>query len=468
MGVRTLGRCVGRASFAKWRRGSGLADAGKNETGERVQSARLGGHARGILPDASTDGFDSGTRGLAGCRIAMKTSGLTIGIVGAGTAGPAAAVLLARAGHRVRLYERAPVNLPVGAGFLLQPTGMGVLAKIGVLDELRPLTAGIRRLHCLDRRGRSLLNLNYEEALPGVQGAGTHRATLLNLLLREATSSGVEILWDHAIASMERGTDGRPRLVDARGGRHGPFDLLLLCDGAQSTLRAQAGLSFRVDRYPWGALWFIGKRPSEFAPDTLWQRVGSTRELVGFLPTGTKDDLLSFFWSVKLADVAAWREGDLNDWKRQVLALAPQAEGFLAQIKHHDQLSVAAYHDVRMRHWHGDRVAVLGDAGHALSPQLGQGVNLALMDAAALVRTLGESRTLEEGLAAYSEARRSHLCYYQFATRWLTPFFQSDAPSLGWLRDGFFPLIGRVPWVRRQMITTMAGQKTGVFGRVRE
>lgn len=398
----------------------------------------------------------------------MKTSGLTIGIVGAGTAGPAAAVLLARAGHRVRLYERAPVNLPVGAGFLLQPTGMGVLAQIGVLEELRPQTAEIHRLHCVDRRGRALLNLRYEEALPGVRGAGTHRATLLNLLLRAAREAGAEILWDHPIATLAREADGRPRLVDARGVRHGPFDLVLLCDGAQSALSPQAGLPFRVDRYPWGALWFIGKRPAEFAPDTLWQRVGSTRELVGFLPTGTKDDLLSFFWSVKLADVAEWRAGDLDAWKRRVLALVPQAAGFLSQIERHDQLSVAAYHDVRMKRWHGDRVAVLGDAGHALSPQLGQGVNLALIDAAALARSLAEAETLAEGLAAYSAARRSHLGYYQFATRWLTPFFQSDAPSLGVLRDGVFPWAGRVRWVRRQMITTMAGLKTGIFGRVKE
>ena len=270
--------------------------------------------------------------------------------------------------------------------------------------------------------------------------------------------------WNRPVARLTRDADGRRRLVDAQGREEGPFDLVLLCDGAQSALRAQSGVPCKATRYPWGALWFIGRRPSELAADTLWQRVGSTRELVGFLPTGTKDDLVSLFWSIRLDRVAAWREGNLDTWKNEVLALAPRAAGLLDQIASPAQLSVAAYHDVRMRRWHGDRVAVLGDAGHALSPQLGQGVNLALMDAAELARALRDESSLEAALHRYSARRKAHLGFYQLATRWLTPLFQSDATALGVARDLALPLAQRIPWVRRQMILTMAGYKTGVFG----
>lgn len=396
----------------------------------------------------------------------MSIPCLRVAVVGAGTAGPAAAVMLARAGHRVTLYERAPVNLPVGAGFLLQPTGMRVLDQLGLLDVLLPKTASIRRLRCLDGRDRALLNLDYEEAAPGLRGAGTHRAWLLEVLLGAALQAGVEVLWDHEMRELRREADGLPVLHDARGVSHGPFDLVLLCDGAQSGLRAQSGIPSRVSRYPWGALWFIGKRPEAFAADTLWQRVGTTRELVGFLPTGTPDDLVSFFWSIRLTEVAAWRAGNLDVWKRDVLRHAPQAAPLLAQIKTHEQLSVAAYHDVRMPRWHGDRVAVLGDAGHALSPQLGQGVNLALMDAAGLAGALASEDSLPDALARFSAGRRKHLGFYQLTTRSVTPFFQSDSLALGRLRDFSFPLAGRIPWVRRQMVMTMAGLKTGPFGRL--
>ncbi|MDF3059016.1 MAG: Oxidoreductase [Rariglobus sp.] len=391
---------------------------------------------------------------------------LRVAIIGAGTAGPAAAVFLARAGHRVTLYERAPVNLPVGAGFLLQPTGMKVLQQLGLLDALLPSTAPIRRLRCLDGGSRALLNLDYEEVSPGLRGAGTHRALLLEVLLKAAVEAGVSVLWDHAIRALQRQPDGRPVLCDGRGVTHGPFDLVLLCDGAQSALRAQSGIPCRVDRYPWGALWFIGRRPEAFSVDTLWQRVGTTRELVGFLPTGTPEDLISFFWSIRLADVEAWRAGSLEAWKTGVLRHAPQAAPLLDQITRHDQLAVAAYHDVRMPCWHGDRVAVLGDAGHALSPQLGQGVNLALMDAAGLAAALDAEKTLEDALACFSKRRRRHLEFYQLTTRSMTPFFQSDSVMLGHLRDLTFPLAGKIPWVRRQMVMTMAGLKTGFFSQL--
>ena len=350
----------------------------------------------------------------------------------------------------------------MGAGFLLQPTGLSVLKQLGLREALLPHTARISKLWCRTRSGRVLLDLPYEELGAGLFGAGTHRATLLDLLLDAAAQSGARILWDAAVTSMTRDGTGRPSLHDHHGISHGPFDLVLICDGAHSTLREQSGMASRVSRYPWGALWFIGKRTAEFDPQVLWQSVGSTRELTGFLPTGTRDDLLSMFWSIRLDQMQPWRQMPLDDWKRQILSLAPQAESFLTQIESHAQVAAAVYHDVRMSRWHGDRVAILGDAAHALSPQLGQGVNLALMDAATLASALAQL-PLPEALASYSRQRRAHLRFYQFATRWTTPFFQSDLLPLGWLRDLAFPIVQRIPILRRQMTATMAGGKTGPF-----
>ncbi len=144
------------------------------------------------------------------------------------------------------------------------------------------------------------------------------------------------------------------------------------------------------------------------------------------------------------------------------------------QLFERAQVAPAAYHDVRMRVWHGDRVALLGDAAHALSAQLGQGENLVLMDAAALARRARVasaprgSRPLPEALVAYSAARRKHLRFYQFATRWTTPFFQSDLLPLGLLRDLAFRVAQMIPVVRRQMTATMARGKTGPFGSLRD
>jgi 2-polyprenyl-6-methoxyphenol hydroxylase-like FAD-dependent oxidoreductase len=390
---------------------------------------------------------------------------LRIAIIGSGTAGPAAAVFLARAGHEVTLFERAEKKLSVGAGFLLQPTGLAVLHQLGLSADLLPHVAPITKLYCRTRSGRVLLNLPYSELSHDLYGAGTHRATLLDILLAAADSANVIIHWDTEMQRLSRDSQERPLLHDQWGKQHGPYDLVLICDGAHSAMRDQSGVPASVSRYPWGALWFIGKRTPEFQPDVLWQCVGSTRELNGYLPTGTRDDLLSLFWSIRTDEMAHWREGSLEVWKRQILRLAPQAESFLTQIESHQQVASAVYHDVRMKQWHGNRVALLGDAAHALSPQLGQGVNLALMDAACLADTL-KTWPLSEALMRYSELRRQHLRFYQFATRWTTPFFQSNWLPLGWLRDAIFPMINQLPVLRREMTSTMAGGKTGPFSRL--
>lgn len=108
-------------------------------------------------------------------------------------------------------------------------------------------------------------------------------------------------------------------------------------------------------------------------------------------------------------------------------------------------------------------VVFLGDAAHATSPQLGQGCNLALCDAQALSLALAAADSLPSALAAYSRARRRQLAFYQLATRWLTPFFQSDSRLAGQLRDVAMPLALRVPWLRRQMVLTMCGVKRGLL-----
>ncbi|MFT6864362.1 MAG: 2-polyprenyl-6-methoxyphenol hydroxylase-like FAD-dependent oxidoreductase [Akkermansiaceae bacterium] len=383
-----------------------------------------------------------------------------IAIVGSGTAGPAAGILLARAGHEVTIFERAGEELAVGAGFLLQPTGLAVLRELGLEEEVLAVTQKIGGLYCETQRGKVLLDLDYEELQNGLFGLGTHRPSFLAILLKAFRDAGGEMRWGVEMTEMSLSREGRT-LATKEGAKEGPFDLVLVCDGARSQLRGQAGIPARVDRYPWGALWFIGKRTPEFDPSLLWQKVGSTRELCGFLPTGTKEDLLSLFWSVPLDEPLP----ELDEWKETLLKLVPQAERFLGQVESSAQLQRASYHDVRMKKWHGERVAILGDAAHALSPQLGQGVNLALVDASVLAECLGRYG-LPEALERFTRRRKKHVRFYQFATRWTTPFFQSDYLTLGNVRDLTFPIGMKVPYVRREMVRSMAGMKTGAFSKL--
>ena len=98
-------------------------------------------------------------------------------------AGPAAAVLLSRQGHEVVLFERADECKAVGAGFLLQPSGMVVLKELGILEDVLAHAAKVDRLHVLDAGGDTLLDLHYREIGQGSFGAGLHRPVLLHHLI---------------------------------------------------------------------------------------------------------------------------------------------------------------------------------------------------------------------------------------------------------------------------------------------
>ncbi len=383
---------------------------------------------------------------------------MRVAVVGCGAAGAAAAVFLKRAGHCAVVFEQAEECRAVGAGFLLQPSGMDVLRELGIYDEIVPHASRITRLHVLEKDGRDLMELQYRELGADVFGAGLHRPVVMNSLINHAQKEGVEILWGRRVVGARRNPNG----WEVGGGE---FDLLIVADGARSAMR-RALLGEGYDRgYGWGAHWFIGKNDGAFPSGDLHQVVDGTRLLAGFLPTGREadggDELLSLFWSLRIKDDAAIRSQPLEKWKDGVLNLCPRAEGLIAQIHDWDQVLTARYGDVRMRKWHRERLVFLGDAGHAMSPQLGQGVNLALADASCLAACLSEM-SMEEALPEYSRRRGPVLRYYQFATRWLTPVFQSDYELLTPLRYYGFRTSQRIPFVRKMMTKSMAGMMRGI------
>ncbi len=411
---------------------------------------------------------------------------LDVGVIGCGTAGSAAALFLARAGHRVTVYERVPAPMPVGAGITLQPTGLHVLTRLGLHAHVVARGARIDRIFCetSDARRKALVDLTYASAGEGLFGVGLHRGVLFEALgsaaMREPNltlRTGLEIV---DLERHERLGSRWSWLVDKARARHGPHELVVVADGARSQLRDDTSTSKRVAPYPWGALWFVGKDGTERGSDgtlparcrTLHQVVDGNQRMIGLLPTGRlpgeerSPRLTSLFWSIRCDRVEAWRRGDLASWKDEVRAMAPEAEPVLAQIASHEQLLFASYHDVVMHRWHTRNVVYLGDAAHATSPQLGQGCNLALWDAMVLADAVAaEPSDVAFALAAYSRARKDHLAYYQLATRWLTPFFQSDVAPLGTLRDLGMPLMAKVPLFQKLMTLSMLGVMDGFFGK---
>ncbi len=395
---------------------------------------------------------------------------LRVGVVGQGTAGTAVALFLARAGHEVRVYERVAVPGPVGAGIVLQPTGMAVLERLGLCDAVVARGAPLQGLTVRTPSGRRVVDLDYDILAPDLYGLGLHRGALF-----QAMSTALSRMPD---ASVETGVDGRrvdrsgedAWLVDAEGARRGPHDLLIVADGARSLVAEQFFPNRRQNAYPWGALWFVATDEGNVFKHRLQQVVRGAQRMIGLLPTGAGPELpgegerklVSLYYSVRGDRVAQLRK-DFSEWKREVLELMPESAPVLEQIEDESQLLYTSYQDVRLWPWHRDNVVAIGDAAHAMSPQLGQGANLALWDAMILAECIEQADTLPVALATYSKRRRAHLAWFQWATRFLTPFFQGDSRLLGSLRDACMPLFSRLAPFQRLMIASMVGNTSGPF-----
>lgn len=394
-----------------------------------------------------------------------------VAVAGAGTSGLMAAALLARQGHDVTVFEQFDAPQPLGAGLLLQPTGLACLALLGLDTAAIELGARIDRLYGETARGRPVLDLSYAHLTDRYFGLGIHRGSLFKLLYDAALKAGAQFRVNFVATDAPSAQDDDTlRMVQRDAGDlAGPFDLVVDASGYHSLIRMRRiPVRWRND-YPFGALWGICADTGPRAwRGSLQQRYRGARHMIGVLPVGTAPGSdgpqVAFFWSLPVKEFERWAQAGIDAWHDEVISIWPQAASLVRQFSHGDQLTLARYGDYAMRSWVRPGLVVIGDAAHPMSPQLGQGANLGLVDAAMLARSLDRAPSIAYALARYNTARRDHVRFYRHASRWLTPYFQSNSMMAGFARDIAMGPLHRAGWVRRQMAETLAGVKTGIRG----
>ncbi|MER5727327.1 FAD-dependent monooxygenase [Streptomyces sp. NPDC002138] len=325
-------------------------------------------------------------------------------VVGAGIGGLAAAVALHRRGWEVTVCERAPGPTAVGAGIVLAPNALRALDTIGLditraLGGAAPAALGLRRPdgRWLRRADSGAMTARY-----GSPPLAVHRAALADALT--AGLPGGAIRYGTAVTAVD-GVDapaGRP-VVRTASGELGA-DLVIAADGIHSPLRRRYHPEHPGLRYSGETAWrtvLPARGPAPAAAAETWGR----GERFGVVPLA--DGRIYLYATAVVpeghrpADLRAELLRRYGTWHDPVPALLEWIDP--AAVLQHDLHELAA---PLPRH-HRGRLVWLGDAAHAMTPNLGQGGCQAIEDAAVLGRLLAgtDAVGVPAALAAYSAAR---------------------------------------------------------------
>ncbi|SEQ10908.1 salicylate hydroxylase [Faunimonas pinastri] len=320
----------------------------------------------------------------------------SIAIAGAGIAGLAAAIALAREGHRVDLHERAEALTEVGAGIQLSPNAMAILRSLR-LDEAvlaRAFQPACVEIHA--RNGRVLNEIPLGERIReryGAPYAVLHRADLQAVLLEEARQTpGLCLSLASPLAFVRQ--DGT-EVVYRAGETERTADILIAADGVNSRARADIfgrGGPTETGYTAWRAVISRDRIPYGLRTDVTGLWFGEASHLVHYPVKGGSELNL-----VAIARSSRDPRPPLDGFAEPIRALKDTAPAWIAWPLRGMDASEG---------WVQNRVALAGDAAHAMVPSAAQGGAQAIEDAAVLTRCLSTHDNPVAALAAYDSIRR--------------------------------------------------------------
>jgi 2-polyprenyl-6-methoxyphenol hydroxylase-like FAD-dependent oxidoreductase len=326
-------------------------------------------------------------------------------VIGGGIGGLAAAAGLSQTGWRVTVFEQAPRFAPLGAGITLAPNAIRALDWLGVGAALRRRSVATGAAGLRTPSGRWLLRTTVDQltARQGLPAYALHRSDLHTMLLDAAAQA--DLRTGHRVTHVASDADGAVvHYVTADGQHSARAALVVVADGVHSASRQALFPSHPGWAYADYITW-RGVAPADAAPAQL-PGITATYgrgEAFGVVPLA--DGRVYWFAAVSAPEHAHLNDniGDVAarfaDWHEPIPALlaATPADALLRHPIHHLATPLPTYVT--------GRVALLGDAAHAMTPDLGQGAAQALEDAVVLTARLAES-DLGSALAGYDGDRR--------------------------------------------------------------
>ena len=362
-------------------------------------------------------------------------------IVGGGFGGLVAATALAERGWSVRLHERRGKIDAEGYGIAVQPNMMLIFAALGIAEEVIAGGARIDRRDSLDGEGDVVLTRKTERSPYRID-----RRHIVRLLARRAAEAGAEIRLGSPVTGVS--PDGTVALGDESRTQ---AELIVVADGARSSLRAPlALLKHRIWQRDGGVRVTIPRTSSEIAEDavsgTVMIEAWSDNRRVLYCPV---NDTENYVLLGSLVDDGPGKATPIDPevWSRSF----PGLKAFLARVAAHadwDEARWEQFQTVRLKRWWKGRVAVLGDAAHAMPPYLAQGAGHAMMNALGLAVALDEEPDLSSAFRMWERRERPITEHTQRWTRIYGNTIFLPRP----LKRVSIAAERRIPWIGRQYL----------------
>jgi len=335
-------------------------------------------------------------------------------IIGAGIAGPVAAICLKRAGIDAEVFEAWPYSTGIGGGLQIAPNGMHVLADIGLADQMIREGSICESFDFCSQSGQKLASINRNMAQRfGQPAVNMCRATLNEAILAKATAEDIDVHFEKRLLSIEDRAD-QPVIAHFADGSSAEGDFLIGADGVHSAVRGHV-VPFGPKPFDTGLIGFGGFVPRRLLEHTgIGQRVETTFGQSGFFGYGfcspcPEDGAM--WWSTQPShgiDAATFRAMSQDAIRRHLLNFhagwhdpIPQLLEAAKDIVVTSTLDVAT-----LPNWSRKRSLLIGDAAHATSPHAGQGASVALEDALRLGRLMRSDQEISEIFGNFENERR--------------------------------------------------------------